>query len=271
MTTHDEPCARFEAHLSALLLGDMDAKLAASLTAHRDACGHCMASFHTAAEADGLFASWDAPSPPEQLKLRILQQLVTCALFGRELDAWRCGDLSEGMANLLSMHQRNCVNCAAASETADKVNALLAGWAPPRPAIDLRERTVARIGNTPVGATHRRSALPRLASLAAAAAILVGTMLILHAWSPEKPTPAAPVAEQAGRPALVEPPLNDVLQQRFHNLRVQTVRHRQFPNAIGAFDAQPVLADRSRRKSGNVFHQALRRVIAHGSGTAEER
>ncbi len=59
--------------------------------------------------------------------------------------------------------------------------------------------------------------------------------------------------------------MQELLSRYNRDVRVQAVAAEQFPGGIGRFDAQPVMADRMKRRTGNVFHQSLRAAFARAA------
>jgi hypothetical protein len=221
-----------------------------------------------------------------------------CARFAAELAPLLLGDLDAAAAALLVAHKDACARCAEAFRAAADTDRLLAQWRVPAPSPHLSARILEAIETDDAGArwratldawivpsrtddqrraladavlrrvAPRRAARVRVAAGLLAAGLLAAATLLLHTSAAERGREPEP-ASFAGTEDFA-PPIDDLLQ-RNHEIRVRTVRHRQFPSEIGAFDAQPILADRGMRKTGNQFHRTLRRVLSGEETPGTER
>ncbi len=267
-------CARFRELLAAHLQGDLAAADESFVRAHGAECVRCAEVRAAALEADRLLSSWAAPPPPPHLAARILRAVesemtssdVHCVEFRASIDAWRAGDIDAERARSCEEHASQCAACAEQVRLASQVDELLARWQAPAPPAGLADRILAEWAQERHAAPRplRRNlfALARSGLLAAAAALLIiGYVALRHGDGPV----AFP------QPNFEQSPADAPLAAYDHQIRLQAVAQEQFPSAIGLFDAQPVVADRTRRKSGNLFHQSLRRTLASAAGAGAVR
>ncbi|MBI4878186.1 MAG: hypothetical protein HY812_00800 [Planctomycetes bacterium] len=269
-----DDCARFRALLAGHLQGDLAAADESFVRAHGEECVRCAEARAAALEADRLLSSWTAPPPPPHLAARILRDLasefwprdVRCADLRAEIDAWRAGDLEAQRAVAFEKHVARCQECARHARIAAGVDDLLARWQAPAVPAGFAGKVLAEWTRAERAARPPRRrpllALVRSSVLAAAAALLIiGYVALRDGSSPTAP-PESTLEDKAAA---------DPLGAYEHQIRLQAVAQEQFPSAIGLFDSQPVLADRYRRKSGNLFHQSLRRTLASAAEAGAAR
>ncbi len=213
-----------------------------------------------------------------------------CRRFDALLPAAVADLVEAGDVAPFERHRRACPACAArfAEEHAAerRVAALIARAPAPPPPSGFADRVIDRLVSEPAAAEDRlwrnwpAPAAPRgfadrvIAALrrrptrvpgrrvAVAAAILLGIGLLglrqLRITGPDAPE-TTPVATEWLT-------VDELLARYGNGARLEHVVHAQFPDGIGAFDRTPLVADVSRRASGNAFHRALRESLREESG-----
>lgn len=247
MSASHMDCARCRDLMEAALAGDLAAAERAAFEAHTAMCPPCAARLDALRRTERWIARAPAPAPPRDFRERVLREArshrpparITCEHVRIDLWAWRSGDLSPAYAARLEAHAEKCRACGRRVALAIRTEALWSGWEAPSVPAGFRRRTLAR-----AGAARRRSAPLRLA----AAAVLLAASVAALLWSP---LPGSDDGRVVGRSG-----------DRRAATAVRLLRREQYPQGVGSFASNPVVADRAPRRNGALFHRVLRRALA---------
>jgi hypothetical protein len=215
-----------------------------------------------------------------EVRSQVAPEDVGCADLRAEVDAWQSGDLPESRCLALERHAAHCAPCAHQVRVSFGVAALLRNWRTPVAPPGLKERILdewvraerqdslrrsAEVDRKPVRAAappptrvRRRPKRRRWINVARSTALAAAAALLIVAYVGLQDNGDGWRRDHDRAPA-VEQPIQPFVQK----VQLQAVAYEQYPAGIGAFDTrQPMVADRTRRKSGNLFHQTLRKTLA---------